>query len=182
MPPQTFWLECAPKNTTKLFCRSQVSFEATALKILIRSWKGWVFQDQKARTVASAFLLTIVHINKVYSWFTHFCRKLGFVAIFRGHFLLKFGAGRHKNILKDRVPGSVVPLAMFCCGTIFKMTYKGKTSSNIHNLHIALQHTLKFSTFLFCIVMCCYITSSQITTRIWWLQNLYCSACCKERR
>ena len=39
--------------------------------------------------------------------FTHFCRKLSFVAITRllgGHFLLKFGAWGHKNILMDRGP------------------------------------------------------------------------------
>ena len=43
--------------------------------------------------------------NDEKKWFTHFCCKLSFVAITRllgGHFLLKFGAWGHKNILMDR--------------------------------------------------------------------------------
>ena len=42
-----------PQNTTRLICRTEVSFAATAFKILI------------------------------YSWFTHFCREFSFVAITR---------------------------------------------------------------------------------------------------
>ena len=70
-----------------------------------RSWKGSVFQDQKARPVARELLLIMVHINTVYTWFMLFCRKWSFVALWwwgsQKHFIESGGWGwgwsPHKN-------------------------------------------------------------------------------------
>ena len=67
----------------------------------------------------------MVDINKIYTWLTHFCRKISYVAIYAlsgGHFAPDFGGRGHNNILKDRAPN------------ITEAILDNENSTRIHNV------------------------------------------------